>query len=158
MRIRDFDPARDRGAVRRCFIELQEYERALDARLPEGERVVDAYLELMFERCAKHDGSVLVAELGGAVVGFVTILARLWSDEPDDGPLEFAYLADLVVLPEARKRGIGRALYAAAEEHARASGARWLRLTVKGSNAVARSFYESSGLSPYEAILEKRLA
>jgi ribosomal protein S18 acetylase RimI-like enzyme len=157
MRIRGFDPARDRRALRACFVELQDFERRLEPRMPAGEQVADAYLELMFRRCRLFDGSVLVAEADGAVVGFVTVWARYRSAEFDDDPGEQGFVSDLVVSEGYRRRGIGRALLRAAEARARESGARTLRLSVKAGNAGARSLYASEGFETSEIHLEKKL-
>lgn len=52
---------------------------------------------------------------------------------------------DLAVLPAARGRGIGRALLAAAEAHARATGCCKLTLEVQEDNAPARALYARFG-------------
>ncbi|MDQ2639099.1 MAG: GNAT family N-acetyltransferase [Pseudomonadota bacterium] len=52
---------------------------------------------------------------------------------------------DLAVLPAARGRGIGRALLAAAEAHARATGCCKLTLEVQEDNAPARGLYARYG-------------
>jgi ribosomal protein S18 acetylase RimI-like enzyme len=52
---------------------------------------------------------------------------------------------DLAVLPGSRGRGIGQALLAAAESHARASGCCKLTLEVQDDNAPARGLYERFG-------------
>jgi ribosomal protein S18 acetylase RimI-like enzyme len=156
--IREFDRARDDRAVRRCFVELQDFERGLDPRMPPGERIADAYLALLFERCRRFDGVVLVAEQGGAVVGFVAVWTRWRSDEPDDDPAPLAFVSDLVVSAPQRRRGIGRALLRAAEACARQAGAPALRLSVKADNAGARALYAREGFGELEIELEKKLA
>ena len=45
--------------------------------------MADAYCARIHARCREADGHVLVAELDGAVVGFVAVLTR------DDSPLQF---------------------------------------------------------------------
>jgi ribosomal protein S18 acetylase RimI-like enzyme len=157
MQIRAFNPSRDQGAVRRCFIELQDFERKLDSRMPPGEQVADAYLDLMFRRCQEFDGVVLVAEAEGSVVGFVTIWTRYRSSEPDDDPRDHGFVSDLVVLLEHRGRGFGRSLLRAAEARAREAGARELRLSVKAANAGARALYSAEGFAEQEIYLEKLL-
>jgi hypothetical protein len=110
LEIREFDPLRDRQAVRACFVELQEFERKLDPRMPPGERVADTYLELMFQRCREFEGVILVAEVDRAVAGFVTIWTRYRSFEPDDDPAEHGFISNLIVSATHRDRGIGRSL------------------------------------------------
>ena len=101
--IREFDPLRDHDAVRSCAVELQDFERELDPRMPPGEQITDRYLDLMFRRCAEFDGVVLVEEADGVVTGFVSVWTRYRSSEPDDDPAEHGYVSDLVVA--ARHRG-----------------------------------------------------
>lgn len=157
MEIRQYDPLHDRQSVRRCFVELQDFERNLDPRLPAGEHVADTYLDLMFQRCREFAGVVLVAEMDQAVVGFVTIWTRYRSCEPDDDPAEHGFVSDLVVSATHRGRGIGRRLVRAAEARAREAGARTIRLSVKAGNAGARSLYAAEGFKDAEIYLEKPL-
>ncbi len=158
LEIREFDPLRDHDAVRSCAIELQDYERALDPRIPPGEQIADRYLDLMLRRCAEFDGVVLVAEADGAVTGFVSVWTRYRSSEPDDDPAEHGYVSDLVVSAKHRGRGIGRALLRAAEARARQAGADTLRVSVKAGNTNALSLYSAEGFESSEIYLEKRLA
>jgi ribosomal protein S18 acetylase RimI-like enzyme len=157
MEIREFDPLRDRQAVRSCFAELQDFERSLDPRVPPGEHVADTYLDLMFQRCRDFAGVVLVAEMDQSVVGFVTIWTRYRSHEPDDDPAEHGYVSDLIVAATHRGRGIGRPLLRAAEARAREAGARTIRLSVKARNAGARYLYAAEGFEEAEIYLEKSL-
>jgi ribosomal protein S18 acetylase RimI-like enzyme len=154
--IRDYRPA-DYPAVRDCFIELQEVERALDARVPAGAPIAEAYLRGLFERCETMDGRVFVAEAEGRVIGYACVLGTCRPDGPDDDPAPTAYLDDLVVLPRFRGRGHGRALLQRAEEYATAWARPVLRLCVKGGNHNARAFYARAGFLEYELLLERQL-
>ncbi len=156
--IREFDPLRDHDAVRSCAIELQDFERQLDPRVPPGEQIADRYLDLMFRRCDEFDGVVLVAEANGSVIGFVSVWTRYRSSEPDDDPAEHGYVSDLVVSQKHRGRGIGRALLRAAEARARRAGADTLRVSVKAGNTIAVSLYSAEGFVNSAFYLEKRLA
>ncbi len=71
--------------------------------------------------------------LGGAAV----VLFRSGS--------EVARLYSLAVAPEARGRGVGRALLAAVLAAARRHGARRVRLEVRDTNEVALSLYRTAG-------------
>jgi ribosomal protein S18 acetylase RimI-like enzyme len=53
------------------------------------------------------------------------------------------------VLPEARARGLGKALLAALAAHARASGVELLQLGVAADNAPARALYAGAGYVPF---------
>jgi uncharacterized protein (TIGR00290 family) len=156
-RIRDYDGERDVPALHACFSELQEFERGLEADIPPGPEVAGAYLPLLFERCERWRGRIFVAEQGGSVVGFAAVQAAVPQEEPDDPPGPYALLSDLVLLPQARRSGIGRALLARAEEYARAEGAPALCLTVLARNGGARALYAEAGYRERFLHLEKRL-
>jgi len=155
--VRVYREANDFPAVRNCLIELQEFERGLDPRVPTGESIADLYLEGLFRRCDECAGELFVVEVSGKVVGFVSILGTCRSDAPDDSPEPFAYVDDLVVLPQYRGRGYGRALLSRAEAYAATHGRSTLRLRVKGGNHSARRFYARAGYAEYEVELEKEV-
>lgn len=52
--IREYHDADDFQGVRKCLVELQDHERALDPRLPAGDTIADAYLQGLFRRCARR--------------------------------------------------------------------------------------------------------
>src|SRR6202011_2262251 len=88
----------------------------------------------------KHD--VLIAEENGERVGFLLLLY----DVPDEVTLtDQAFVAYAAVEPHARGRGAGRAMFAAADEYARAAGLRYVSLMVTEDNAPARTLYEHAG-------------
>ena len=86
IRIRPYDPASDRAAVRGCVVALQDFERALEPSLRPSEAMADAYLDHILERAAAWSGLLLVAELEDALIGFVAVLGRVPPDAPDDEP------------------------------------------------------------------------
>ena len=157
VKIREYDPDRDRHGVRKCFVELQDFERDLDPRMPSGELVADSYLSLMFRRCVEFSGVVLVADVDQQVAGFVTVWTKYHSVEPDDGPREYGFISDLVVSSTYRRRGIGRALLGAAEMRARKAGTSSLQLSVKAGNEGAMALYSAEGFVESEIYLEKAL-
>jgi ribosomal protein S18 acetylase RimI-like enzyme len=83
----------------------------------------------------------LVAQVGGQVVGYVSVQPKTPFPE---GAHVFA-LWGLVVAEEARRLGIASGLLAAAEDTARAGGAKKVGLRVLGSNAGAIRLYERHG-------------
>ena len=86
--------------------------------------------------------TVLVAEdSGGKPLGFIHVCG-----EPDYYTrADCGHIADLVVAPEARGRGVGEVLMMAAEQWARARGYSLLTLNVFVENARARALYERAG-------------
>jgi len=84
---------------------------------------------------------VLVAESGGAVVGYVQIGPSI----PVPSNAHVMTVRGLAVEPGRRGVGIGRRLVEAAVAAARGRGARRLTLRVLGPNAAARAVYEACG-------------
>ena len=85
--------------------------------------------------------TLLVAELDGALVGFVTGNAVYDSMRAADA----FFLNDLYVVPEARRRGAGRALVARLAAVARQRGAGCLWWGVDLGDDEAMRFYEALG-------------
>lgn len=86
-------------------------------------------------------GDVLVAEVSGAAAGYA-VLGRGFPIAAHAHVLE---LAGLAVDPARGRRGIGRALVAAAVAEAGVRGARKLNLRVLGSNPDAQRLYAACG-------------
>lgn len=142
--IRPYEAA-DAAAVRSCFIELQDHEHALDPHAPTGEDIADEYIAWMFERCARHQGRVLVARLDGEIVGFSSVLLAMPRTDPDDPVPVHALVQDLVVRERCRNRGVGARLIATAEDMAREAGRTEIRVWVVAQNHGARRFYDRGG-------------
>ncbi len=157
MPIRKFVAHTDTAQVGKCLIELQNFEHNIDPRMPTGEQIVDVYIPDMLQRCKDCLGTILVAEVDGLVVGYVTVLAQVSSDEIGAGDFEFGLVTDVVVLQECRGKGYGKQLLEAAELYARANGVKWLRIGALAANQTASSMYSSLGYSGLYVELEKDL-
>ena len=83
-----------------------------------------------------------VADSGGAVVGQLMI-TKEWSDWRNG---DIWWVQSVYVHPEHRRRGVFRALYAHARDHARRAGAVGVRLYVDDHNAAAQQVYERLGM------------
>lgn len=86
-----------------------------------------------------EDAPTYVAERDGCVVGTVTLCVFRTLTGPK------AYLDHLVVAPEWRRRGIGRALMEHAIEQASAAGASRIDLTANSEKQAGRELYRSLG-------------
>jgi ribosomal protein S18 acetylase RimI-like enzyme len=102
---------------------------------------VQALLKLLSEDAlVRSEGApTYVAETRGRVVGMVTLCFFRTLTGPK------AYLDHLVVAPECRRRGIGRALVEYAIEEAKAAGAARIDLTANAHKKAGRALYRSLG-------------
>ena len=78
--------------------------------------------------------------VGGAAVAFDTAGVEML-----EGRRDLAVLWDIRVAPEARGRGVGRALFRAAEMWARARGCLRLKIETQNVNVAACRFYARQG-------------
>jgi GNAT superfamily N-acetyltransferase len=157
MVVREYFRDTDIDGIRACLVELQDFERRIDSRMPAGDEIANMYISESVSKCAECHGRIFVADEDGEIAGYATVLAKVRSGALDDGDLEYAYVADLVVRETYRGRGFGRRLLAKAETYARDEGAKWLRIGVLAKNEVARSLYISSGFSELQIKFEKGL-
>jgi GNAT superfamily N-acetyltransferase len=98
------------------------------------------------------DGVVLVADDAGQIAGVISVKPSTHFTGERDG-----YIGELVVAQRASRRGIGRALIAAAEDWARDHGLRNLTLHTGVFNAGARAFYADLGFIEEEVRLTRPL-
>src|SRR5205814_1281298 len=105
----------------------------------------DALVIARAVRGMSEGATVLVAEASDSkLLGFIHLCAE--TDYYARTPC--GHIADIVVAPEARRRGVGGALLTAAEEWARARGYSMLTLNVFVENRHARALYERAGFRP----------
>jgi GNAT superfamily N-acetyltransferase len=86
-------------------------------------------------------GAAWVAEANGALIGYLVAVMVL---SLEHGGV-MAEIDEFFVLPEARSRGVGAQLLAAAEAALVARGCVRLQLQLGAGNAAARAFYEHRG-------------
>jgi len=97
----------------------------------------------------RPDVRVLVAQEGGAVVGY--LLAQLQPTFFADGPV--AWVQEVMVDERVRGAGVGRALMSAAEDWARDRGAAYVAL----ASRRAGGFYEALGYAPSATFYKRAL-
>ena len=94
------------------------------------------------EACVRGNATLLVADEGGELAGY---LAMHWIPFPLLAGQE-GYVSDLVIAESRRGRGVGKALLAAAQEHAQAQGCVRLMLNNRiTSDAFTRGFFTGAG-------------
>jgi ribosomal protein S18 acetylase RimI-like enzyme len=105
----------------------------------------DAYEQKVRDVAGRQDTSeVLVAEVGGRVVGCVTFVDGLKALSEVDDP-DAATVRMLGVAAEARGRGVGEALMRECIDRARQSGRKRVRLHTRTSMTSAQRLYERLG-------------
>jgi len=99
---------------------------------------------------ARRDGTVLVAVDQASIVGVISISGQRHFTGEIDG-----YIGELAVASHAVRRGIGRALIAAAQAWAQDRGLRHLSLHTGMANIPARHFYAALGFLEEEIRLTR---
>jgi ribosomal protein S18 acetylase RimI-like enzyme len=143
-----------RTALRDLIVAHQDYHRALEPHWPAGADIAGDYLSYLESECAEYAGQIFVA-IDEGLAGFICVVTGK-RGAPDD-PAPYAFVFDLFVAPEYRRRGIAIALMAAAEDFARERGIIDLRLAVLERNREAQAFYERLGFRGYARVLRKEL-
>ena len=148
----------DAEAMLPLIRQLQAHEVALYDRMKPVDQMGSWYIDLLKKQCAKDDGTILIAEENGRVLGYATILTHVVEDgEADEVAYLYAHVGDLVVAQDARRRGIGRLLLEECERRARAAGRDELRISVLALNNSARETYRSFGFSDHHINMRKVL-
>lgn len=150
--------AEDQDRVKQCIIELQEFERTLEADRVEGERIVERNFQELQEAHLRDEGRLFVAEVEEEVVGFINVQLVHESETYMSSLVDYAYISDIVVLQAYRGRGVGMMLLQQAEVFARQQGATVLKIQVLARNQHAADVYQHAGFRPYEIALLKHLA
>lgn len=99
---------------------------------------------------AGHEFRSVVTEEGETV-------GAIWFAAEDQVGAGTAFIWDILIHPEHRGRGYGRATMEALEPLARSLGYDAIRLHVFGDNAVARSLYRAVGYAETDVTMLKRI-
>lgn len=132
----------DADALRALYLELER-----DAVRYQPEHFVigtreDAFFRGVLESPAQD---ILVADDGGAVVGFVHVMILPQKKISCLKPQTAVYLQDLCVREDRRGGGIGTELIRAAKAYGAAHGADFIRTQVFPGNADGLRFYQRNG-------------
>lgn len=99
----------------------------------------------MVEHRAREDAAVFVVDRGdGTLAGFVELGARPYADGCATSPV--GYIEAWYVDADVRRRGVGRALLAAAEAWARARGYREMASDATLDNVVSQAAHARAGV------------
>lgn len=157
--IRPYDE-KDEVAVRALMGVLQQHIADIDPhRLNKSaqEFDLDAYMSDLFNEMEKFDGTMMVAETGDAMCGFIAGIIERDGDSPDHVPMISGRIKELVVDPSIRSGGIGTKLVREMEGYFREKGADFSIANCFGPNVGAHAFYEKNGYSDRSIDLLKKL-
>jgi len=93
------------------------------------------------------DSHVLEAEAGDTLVGMV--VGEMRETYPVFEHERYGYVTDVVVAPEARRRGVGRALFESLGAWFVAKGVSHLELRVAHQNSVSQAFWRAMGCTDF---------
>jgi ribosomal protein S18 acetylase RimI-like enzyme len=119
--------------------ELAEPVKLLEESLRSGEPVPDDFGKALRKAVEAGELEVLVARAEGRVVGVAVVAYHLSVSAAG----LFASIEDLYVRPDARHRGVGRALLEAVEERCASHGVSYVEVQVEDDEAAA--FYTALG-------------
>ena len=137
-------PARleDAEALAEIYITSAEHHMRLDPSMytePDHDAMVARYTRRIPGR---PDAAILVAEVGGEVIGWLEIILRQPTGEPRMNREAVQADIDLAVRPDHRGAGVGTSLVRAAEAWAVEHGAELVTLEVHVANVDAIRFYQ----------------
>jgi ribosomal protein S18 acetylase RimI-like enzyme len=133
-----------------CVVELQNYEKNIDAGKKAGEEIAGEYLRELAEDLKNKQGKVWVITHHKEISGFVSCYVE---NETTDQQEPFLYVSDLFLKEELRGKSIADMLIGRVEEYAKEIGIRFLRIGVLEGNERAAAFYKKQGFKPYEKVL-----
>ena len=92
-----------------------------------------------------YPDGIFVAEVDGAVVGFITTRV--------DPRKAIGSIPDLAVLPDHRRHGLAKALIDTAVAHLRREGMAYVRIDTAEQNAICREFYPKRGFKEVAKVI-----
>jgi ribosomal protein S18 acetylase RimI-like enzyme len=140
----------DLPAMLHLWREMMDFHSAADPRFrpkpsPDGERAWERFVRE--HAWSDEDWCVLVAAEGERIVG--QILGAMRELYPVYVGGRYGVVLDVVVSAAARRRGIGRALFAALKSWFRSKGADHVMLQVAHRNATSQAFWRAMGCADY---------
>ena len=126
--------------------------RLRTALWPDGAEDHRAEIDRFLAGAAREPEAVLVAEDGaGEIVGFAELSIRSHAEGCRTDRV--GYLEGWYVVPEARRRSIGRALVNSSEEWARGQGCREFASDIEPANEISAAAHRALGFSEVGTIV-----
>ncbi len=162
VRVREATAA-DESALLALVAALREHERRLAPWLCPGPDMAERHLAHLRRRAEERDGRIFVATaedpaLGTALLGFVAChVEEELPTEAEAGARCYGWIAELYVVPEARRRGIARILVERACAHFLRRGIGRVDVAYLDANRDAHRTYRQLGFAPRYRIVTRKL-
>ena len=153
MEIRSYNQ-RDREAVIRLMIELQDYERELEPKHFPGIDVTEKYWDSLLKN---KEQAIFVAEEGGSLVGLCVCVIRHETDLLTPFFNDYAWITEVIVSERYRKQKIGAKLVEAAEKYARDKGIKYIGAAALYTNSASQALFNAKGFRKYEVEMLKEI-
>jgi ribosomal protein S18 acetylase RimI-like enzyme len=111
--------------------------------LPATDRTKDGYARFLGTQLDEPDAAVLVAALDAHVIGYAYVALESYDYMSLRGPA--GLLHDIIVDPERRRHGVGRALLEAVLAYVRSRGLEQIVLGTAQRNEAAQRFFAEAG-------------
>jgi len=158
MAIRDVRLPEDEPAILAFLHGLQDYEAEFEPdRRRDPAWAVEHWQEALRRRSQRGGAMFIAEDEAGQPVGWAFAHDETNELFVVEAERSHGYLAELYVIPEARRGGHGRALIAACEGWAKARGHKILTVGVLAGNAQAIRAYEGTGFAPYNLTMRRYL-
>lgn len=150
--------ADDRDAVAALWTALSAHHAPLDPALRLRAGAASEIRELVRASLRDPDAATWLAWSGPEGVGAADALcvARIDAAPPILEETLRGEICDLYVSPQARRRGLGRALVAEARAWLASRGAQRIEVRVSPRNAEAQAFWRGLGFAPFMDVLDLR--
>lgn len=138
----------DADRLYRAWDALRQYNASLDRRIMLSPVSADEFALGIQETIARPDSAAFIAEDGPAIVGFSS--GTIQRNQPDRLPERMAVVGYLYVSERARRQGLGRRLFEAFADWARAQdGVSHVEMPVLAGDTEAVAFWQSLGFRPF---------
>jgi GNAT superfamily N-acetyltransferase len=148
----------DKPAILGFISGLQLFEKAIEADRRIDQDIAEESYAAIIERIVKRNGRILIAEAAsGKALGWAAALEDEQEIYVVAEERTYGYIAELYVIEEARRLGIGKALIAACEEWAKGRRLKVMMIGALARNVTASSVYRAAGYGEYVKLLRKYL-
>lgn len=140
----------DVPAIVNLWWEMMDFHARVEPRfhpLPQAEAKEVWEKHLRADILGKEDWCVLVAEADDRIVGMMT--GSLRDPYPVYEPERHGFVGGASVAPDARRNGVGRALFQALKAWFREKGVSTIQLEVGHNNPVSQAFWREMGCTGY---------